>query len=164
MSETTTHADFEKTNRANSCKSSFSFLDQKLSDRKMRKLLQRHKKTHKSMLWLVYWWEMFVQHFFFFGTREFKKRRRLAISLVFWDCSMLTTLYKIGQGHLILLGTNGFHVEAKNERFTAASLPFDQNLKWKFQSIIWETTSKTCTKKCAARTGRLFFLIQPIIW
>ena len=45
MSETTTHADFEKTNRANSCKSSFSFLDLKLSDRKLRKRLQRHKKT-----------------------------------------------------------------------------------------------------------------------
>ena len=45
MSETTTHADFEKINRANSCKSSFSFLDLKLSDRKLRKRLQRHRKT-----------------------------------------------------------------------------------------------------------------------
>ena len=40
----------------------------------------------------------------------------------FCDCSILTTLYKISQGHLILLGTNCFHVEAKNERFTAASV------------------------------------------
>ena len=28
--------------------------------------------------------------------------------------------YKIGEVHFRLLGTNGYHVKAKNERFTAA--------------------------------------------
>ena len=43
---------------------------------------------------------------------------------------MLTTLYKIGELHFRLLGTNGFHVKAKSERFTAASSRSRQNLKY----------------------------------
>ena len=49
---------------------------------------------------------------------------------VFRDYSMLITLYKIGELHFRLLGTNGFHVKAKNERFTAASSRCRQNLKY----------------------------------
>ena len=44
-----------------------------------------------------------------------------ALSYVFSDYSMLVTLYKIGGVHFRLLGTNGFHVKAKNKRITAAS-------------------------------------------
>ena len=33
---------------------------------------------------------------------------------------MLVTMYKIGEVHFRLLGTNDFHVKARNERFTAA--------------------------------------------
>ena len=43
---------------------------------------------------------------------------------------MLITLYKIGELHFRLLGTNGFHVKAKSERFTAASSRCRQNLKY----------------------------------
>ena len=43
---------------------------------------------------------------------------------------MLTTLYKIGEVHFRLLGTNSFHVKAKSERFTAASSRCRQNLKY----------------------------------
>ena len=43
---------------------------------------------------------------------------------------MFITLYKIGGMHFRLLGTNGFHVTAKNERFTAASSRCRQNLKF----------------------------------
>ena len=43
---------------------------------------------------------------------------------------MLITLYKIGELHFRLLGTNGFHVKAKSERSTAASLDCRQNLKF----------------------------------
>ena len=43
---------------------------------------------------------------------------------------MLTTLYKIGELHFRLLGTNGFHVKAKSERFTAVSSRSRQNLKY----------------------------------
>ena len=43
---------------------------------------------------------------------------------------MLITLYKIGGVHFCSLGTNAFHVKAKNERFTAASSRGRQNLKY----------------------------------
>ena len=43
---------------------------------------------------------------------------------------MLITLYKIVGVHFRLLATNGFHVNAKNERFTVASLRCRQNLKY----------------------------------
>ena len=33
---------------------------------------------------------------------------------------------------------------------------------WKSHVVIWQTTSKNCTKVRAARAARLFFLIQPI--
>ena len=42
---------------------------------------------------------------------------------------MLVTLYKVGEVHFQRLGTNGFHVKAENERFTAASSRCRQNLK-----------------------------------
>ena len=74
---------------------------------------------------------------------------------------MLITLYKIGELHFRLLGTNGFHVKAKSERFTSASLRCRQNLKYE-NFIVCQTTSKHCTKKRAARAARLFSFIQPI--
>ena len=43
---------------------------------------------------------------------------------------MLITLYKIGELHFRLLGMYGFHVKAKNERFTAARSRCRQNLKY----------------------------------
>ena len=43
---------------------------------------------------------------------------------------MLVTLYKIEGVHFRLLGTNGFHVKAKSERFTATSFRCRQNLKY----------------------------------
>ena len=42
---------------------------------------------------------------------------------------MLVTLYKKGESHFRLLGTNDFHDKAKSERFTAASSRCRQNLK-----------------------------------
>ena len=41
---------------------------------------------------------------------------------MFCDYSKLVTLYKIGEVHFRLLGTNGFHVKAKNERFMHLSM------------------------------------------
>ena len=75
---------------------------------------------------------------------------------------MLVALYKIGGVHFLLLGTNGFHVKAENERSTAASSRWRQNLKYSPEKIsrrLWQTTSTHCTKK---RAARLFFFIQPI--
>ena len=44
---------------------------------------------------------------------------------------MVVTLYKIGELHFRLLGTNGFHVEAENERFIAAGSPCRQNPQYR---------------------------------
>ena len=44
---------------------------------------------------------------------------------------MFVTLYQKGEVHLLgTNGTNGFHIEAKNERFTAAGSRCRQNLKY----------------------------------
>ena len=43
---------------------------------------------------------------------------------------MMVVLYKIGGVHFRLLGTNCFHVKAKNQRFTAARSRCRQNLKY----------------------------------
>ena len=76
---------------------------------------------------------------------------------------MLITLYKIGEVHFRLLGTNGFHAKAKNERFTAAGSRCCQNLeKRKISRRHLADYVKNYTKKHAARAARLFFLIQPI--
>ena len=72
-------------------------------------------------------------------NRDFKKLQRqrkrdikieLCLKLSLCDYSMLGRLYKIGQVHFRLLGTNSFHVKAKTERFTAASSRCRQNLKY----------------------------------
>ena len=39
-------------------------------------------------------------------------------------------LYKLGEVHFRLLGTNSFHVKAENEGFTAAGFRCRQNLKY----------------------------------
>ena len=75
------------------------------------------------------------------AIREFKKLRRqlqgkrhIKIELCF-KFSLLGLfhvdhVYKIGGVHFRLLGTNCFHVKAKNERFTAVSSRCRQNLKY----------------------------------
>ena len=62
---------------------------------------------------------------------------------------MLITLDKIGGVHFRLLDTNGFHVKAKNERFTAASFRCRQNLKYE------NFTSSSGRLQGAYATGRL---------
>ena len=74
---------------------------------------------------------------------------------------MLVTWYKIGQGYVRLLGTNGFHVKAEIERFNAEGWRCRQNLKYENFTSSFGTTSHI-TKKRAARAARLFFFIQPI--
>ena len=43
---------------------------------------------------------------------------------------MFVTEYETGEVHFCLLGTNGFHVKAENEKFTAAGLRCRQNLEY----------------------------------
>ena len=102
-------------------------------------------------------------------SREFKKLRRQLpqkrhIKIELSDYSMLITLYKIGEPRFRLLGTNGFHVKAENESFTAASWRCRENLKYEiFTSSFGRLLRlKHCTKKRAARAARLFFFIEPI--
>ena len=43
---------------------------------------------------------------------------------------MLVTWYKIGEGYVRLLGTDGSHVKAENERFNAEGCCCRQGLKY----------------------------------
>ena len=45
---------------------------------------------------------------------------------------MLVTLYKLGEVHFRLLGTNGVHVKTKNERSTAEGSRCRYNLKCEY--------------------------------
>ena len=58
------------------------------------------------------------------------------------DYSMLLTFYKIGEMHFRLLGTNGFHVKAENERFTAAGSCCRQNLKYETFTLSFDRLRK----------------------
>ena len=55
--------------------------------------------------------------------------------ILYCDYSMLVTLYKIGEVHFCLLGTNGYHLKAKNERFTALSSLCRQNVNREFKKL-----------------------------
>ena len=60
---------------------------------------------------------------------------------------MLITSYKIGEVHFLLLGTNGFHVKAKNGRFTAPGSRCRQNLKYEnFTSLFGRLRQKIAAK------------------
>ena len=60
---------------------------------------------------------------------------------------MSITMYKIGELHFRLLVTNGFHVKAKREISTAASLRCRQNLKYEnFTSSFGRLRQNIATK------------------
>ena len=73
---------------------------------------------------------------------------------------MLMRLYKIGELHFRLLGTSGFPIKAKSERFTAVSSRCRQNLKYEnFTSSFGRLRQGIAPKSVPTR---LFFFIQPI--
>ena len=57
---------------------------------------------------------------------------------MFWDYYMSVALYKVGKVHFRLIGTNGFNIKAKNERFADAGSRCRQNVIqiWKFHVVI----------------------------
>ena len=62
---------------------------------------------------------------------------------------LILTSYKIGEVHFRLLDTNGFHVKAKNGRFTAAGLRCRQNHKYEnenFTSLFGRPRQKIAAK------------------
>ena len=70
---------------------------------------------------------------------------------------MLATLYEIGELHFRVFGTNGFHIKAKNERFTAASSRCRQNLKYaNFTSSFGRLRQKLHQKACRTCSTNIF--------
>jgi len=67
-----------------------------------------------------------------------------ALSSIICDYSMLITLYKIGELHFRLLGTNGFHLKAKNESCELA-LPSEPQI-WKFHVFFWQILQNIALK------------------
>ena len=105
-------------------------------------------------------------------NREFKKLRRLLqrkrhvkiVLCVRWSALRLFHVgHVVQKRHFRLLGTNGFQIESKKERFDAACSRYHQRLKYEnFSSLLADYTSKNCNKRRAARGARSFFLTQPI--
>ena len=71
---------------------------------------------------------------------------------------MLITLYKIGELHFRLLGTNGFHVKAKSERFTASSSRRHQNLKYENFMSLFCRLRQTLHQKACRMCSTIIFL------
>ena len=71
---------------------------------------------------------------------------------------MLVTLKKIDEVHFRLLDTNGYHVKAKNKRFTAASSRCHQNLTINMKDCV----EKIALERVLHVQQDYFSLIQPI--
>ena len=72
---------------------------------------------------------------------------------------MLVTLYKIGELHFRLLGTDGFHVKAKNERFTAANSRCRQNVKYEnFTLSFGRLRQNIAPRKACSTCSTIIFL------
>ena len=103
--------------------------------------------------------------------REFKNRRWLRQRKRQFEIELCVSLSvsRLFQGdhvvqnrrtHFLLLCTNGFHVNAKNGRFTAPGSRCRQNLKYENFTSLFGRLRQKCSKKRAARGARLFFLIH----
>ena len=88
------------------------------------------------------------------------------LSEVSCDYSMLIRLYKIGGVRFRLLGTNGFHVKAKNERFTAASSRCRQNLKYENFTSSFGRLRQNIAPKSVLLVKHEYFLYstKPSYW
>ena len=69
----------------------------------------------------------------------------------------MITLYKIDGMHFRLLGTNGFHVKAKTERFTFASWCCRQNLKYENLTSSFARPIKTLHQKACRTCSTIIF-------
>ena len=87
-----------------------------------------------------------------------------ALGEVYCDYSMLITLDKIlRQTTLSLAWYERFSCKGKEWKIYCCELALSSEPQiWKSHVVVWQTTSKHCTKKRAARAARLFFFIQPI--
>ena len=88
-------------------------------------------------------------------------KMNFALSKVFCDYSMLVVQNR--RSALSLAWHECFSFKAKEWRIYCCELSLSSEPQiWKFHFVVWQTASKHCTKKRAARTARLFFFIQPI--
>ena len=103
--------------------------------KKLRRLLQR--KRHIKIELCV---KLSVLRWFQFGHDVQKRRRALSFAWHEW------------------VSCKGKEWKSYSRGLALSSKP----QKWKSHVVVWQTTSKNCTKKRAARAARLFFFIQPI--
>ena len=99
--------------------------------------------------------------------RQLQRKRQLKIEL----CVKLSLLWLFHIGHIVqnrpsalsLAWHHWFSCKGKEEKIYCCelALPSEPQI-WKFHVVVWQTTSKHCTKKRAARAARLFFFIQPM--
>ena len=68
----------------------------------------------------------------------------------------MVTLYRIGEVHFRWLGTNGFHAQAKNERFRAAGSHCRRNLKTKMSRLLADKVRKFNQKACRTCSTIIF--------
>ena len=77
---------------------------------------------------------------------------------------MLVTLCEMGEVYFRLLSTNGFHVKAESEIFTAGGWRCRQNLKYEnFASSFGRLREKIAPKSVPHVCSTIISLIQPII-
>ena len=109
-----------------------------------------------------------------YANREFKKlwrqlqrKRHIKIEL----CVKLSLLQLFHVDHIVqntrialsLAWYERFSCKGKEWKIYCCELALSSEPQIrKFHVVVWQTTSKHCTKKRAARAARLFFFIQPI--
>jgi len=107
-------------------------------------------------------------------NREFKKLRRqlqrkrhikieLCVTLSLLRLSRVDHVVQNRWTALSLAWHEWFSWQGKEWKIYCCELALSSEPQmWKFHVVVWQTTSKYCTKKRAARAARLFFFIQPI--
>ena len=102
------------------------------------------------------------------AIRKLKQRRRQP-----WRKRPMKIRIWIGDDIVIIASSSYPIVDRARSKWTGRSAievqihccVFTLSLKpeiWKSHVVTWQTTSKNCTKVCAARVARLLFLMRPI--
>ena len=111
---------------------------------------------------------------FIFAIRELKKLRRqlqgkrlnkieLCLKLSLLRLFHVDHVVQNRRSALSLAWYEWFSCKGKEEKIYCCELPLSSKPQiGKFPVVVWQTTSKHCTKKRAAHATRLFFFIQPI--
>lgn len=107
------------------------------------------------------------------GSLRFKKLRRLLqrkrhIKIVFCVRLSVMRLFQVGyvvqtRRWILSLASHEWFLRRGKERkiFCLWLAPSSEPQIWNFHVIIWHTTSKNCTKRCAACAAWLFFPHSP---